>query len=343
MDPVSQGVLGASLPQVVSRREQVLAAGLLGMLAGMAPDLDVLIRSSTDPLLFLEYHRQFTHSLIFIPFGGFLCALVLHPLIGRRFGLSFTQSALFCLCGYATHALLDACTTYGTQLLWPFSDARIAWNTISIVDPLFTVPLLVGVIAAAIKKQPRYAQCALLWALVYLAVGVWQRNQAMEIGAGLAASRGHTPLRLEAKPSFGNVLLWKTVYEVDGQFYVDAVRLGPGAALGVADPVVYLGRSVPRLVLARDLPWLDLDSQQAKDVERFAWFSNDYVAYDPARPDTVMDMRYSLLPNEVAPLWSLKLSRTASPQAHAQYHVHRERDRNTLSRFWRMLAGKPLG
>ena len=63
-----------------------------------------------------------------------LCALVLHHLLGRRRGLSFRQSWLYCTAGYATHAVLDACTTYGTMLLWPFSDARFAWNTISIID-----------------------------------------------------------------------------------------------------------------------------------------------------------------------------------------------------------------
>ena len=113
MDPLTQGVLGASLPQASARGKYAASAGLLGFLAGMAADLDVLIRSSTDPLLFLEYHRQFTHSLVFIPVGGLLCGLVLHWLLGRRRGLTFRQSWLYCTLGYATHALLDACTTYG--------------------------------------------------------------------------------------------------------------------------------------------------------------------------------------------------------------------------------------
>ncbi len=146
MDPVTQGLLGAALPQAGSKASTIASAGLLGFLSGMAADLDVLIRSSNDSLLFLEYHRQFTHSLIFIPFGGALCALVLHQLLGRRRGLAFYQSWIFCTLGYATHALLDSCTTYGTQLLWPFSDERIAWNTISIIDPLFTLPLLLAVL-----------------------------------------------------------------------------------------------------------------------------------------------------------------------------------------------------
>ena len=71
MDPLTQGLIGAALPQSLCNKKYLLVAGSLGMLAGMSPDLDVLIRSSSDPLLFLEYHRQFTHSLLFIPFGSY--------------------------------------------------------------------------------------------------------------------------------------------------------------------------------------------------------------------------------------------------------------------------------
>ncbi|MEM6581360.1 MAG: metal-dependent hydrolase, partial [Pseudomonadota bacterium] len=78
MDPITQGTLGAVLPSGSARkRTQIITAGLLGFLAGMTPDLDVFIRSSEDPLLFLEYHRHFTHSLIFIPIGGFISSLIL--------------------------------------------------------------------------------------------------------------------------------------------------------------------------------------------------------------------------------------------------------------------------
>ncbi|WP_230850130.1 metal-dependent hydrolase, partial [Vibrio harveyi] len=57
MDPLTQGLVGASLSQSASKKQHLVAAGVLGMLAGMAPDLDILIQSSSDPLLFLEYHR----------------------------------------------------------------------------------------------------------------------------------------------------------------------------------------------------------------------------------------------------------------------------------------------
>jgi inner membrane protein len=332
MDPLTQGVLGASVPQACARGRYGAVAGLLGFLAGMSADLDVLIRSQNDPLLFLEYHRQFTHALVFIPFGGLFCAVLLHALIGRRKDLSFRQSWLFCTLGYATHALLDACTTYGTMLLWPFSDARFAWNTISIIDPLFTLPLLAGVLLAARRKRPLFAQIALVWACSYMALGLWQRNNAVDMGEALAASRGHQPLRLEAKPSFANILVWKIVYETPQRYYIDAVRAGLA-------PRVYPGDSVEKLNIARDMPWLNLQSQQARDIERFRWFSNGYIARDPVFSNRVIDVRYSMIPNEVAPLWSIELKPGAHLHQHAAYLVHRDAGGNSLSRMWAMVAG----
>ena len=161
MDPVTQGVLGASLPQAIARNKKQLGiAGLFGVFGGMAPDLDVLIQSDTDPLLFLEYHRQFTHSLFFVPFGGVMVGVLLYYLLGKRLGLTLLVSCIYTTLGYATHALLDTSTSYGTLLLWPFSNERFAWNTISVIDPLYTLPLLVGVLMAGIKKQAPFAQMA---------------------------------------------------------------------------------------------------------------------------------------------------------------------------------------
>ena len=332
MDPLTQGVLGAALPQASVSGRHAVSAGILGFLAGVAADLDVLIRSSTDPLLFLEYHRQFTHSLIFIPFGGLICALVLHAIIGRHRGLLFRQTWLFCSLGYATHALLDACTTYGTMLFWPFSDVRIAWNTISIIDPLFTIPILIGVLLSARLRSPVYARLALVWALSYMALGLWQRNEAVRMGHDLASERRHMPMRLEAKPSFGNILVWKVVYETDDRFYVDAVRVG-------FSPRVFSGTSVQKLDIQRDMPWLRQDSQQARDIERFRWFSNGYIARSPEVSNRIIDVRYSMLPNEVAPLWSIELYPQAEESEHAKYQTHRETGPETMSQMWDMLIG----
>lgn len=279
----------------------------------MAPDLDVLIRSAEDPLLFLEYHRQFTHALAFVPVGALLCAAVAHPL-ARRW-LSFSRTYLFCLLGYASHGVLDACTSYGTQLLWPFSDARLAWNLVSVIDPLFTVPLLALVAVAAVRRKPVLARTGLVWVLAYLALGLAQGWRAEEGARALAAARGHEPTRLLTKPSFGNLLVWKSVYAHGGRYYVDALRLGAGMT-------VYPGEGVKQLSMPVDLPWLVSDTQQGRDLARFRHFSDGYLALDPRAPVTVVDVRYSLLPNRADALWGIRLN-PATPERHAAWVTDR--------------------
>ena len=75
MDPITQGVIGATFAQQPSKKSTVLLATLLGFLSGLAPDLDVFIRSEQDPLTTFVFHRQFTHSLLFIPIGGLICSI----------------------------------------------------------------------------------------------------------------------------------------------------------------------------------------------------------------------------------------------------------------------------
>jgi inner membrane protein len=336
MDPLTQGALGAALPQSTwakwssHRKYQVALAGFLGMVGGMAADLDVLISSNTDPLLFLTFHRQFTHSLIFIPFGGLIMALLAHWVLGRRWQLRFWQTALLCSLGYATHALLDTATSYGTMLLWPFVETRYSWSVISIVDPLFTLPLALSVVMAAARNDPGLSRIGLVWALIYLGAGWWQHQGAREIAADLAASRGHAPLRFEIKPSFGNILVWKSVYEAKGKFFIDAMRVGIA-------PQVYEGTSVSKLNVGQDFPWLGRDSQQARDVTRFNHFSDGFTALDPANPNRIVDVRYSFVPNEVSALFSIELASEAGPTEHVRYQTHREQAREQFGRLWRLL------
>jgi inner membrane protein len=334
MDPVSQGVLGAALPAALGNKDKLKTIVWAGCLAGMAPDLDVLIRSPTDPILFLEYHRQFTHALAFIPIGALLCALVFHRFARHR--LRFRELYLTCLLGYATHGLLDACTTYGTQLFWPFSNERVAWNSVSIIDPLFTLPLLTLMALTLIKSNPWYARAAVIWALSYLAFGAFQRDRAESLGQLLAEQRGHEPLRLSAKPGFANLFLWKVVYETDTDFHVDAVRTG-------LTPTWFEGEQIKKLDISNDLPWLDPLSQQAEDLRRFNWFSMDYLAIDKYDRDYIIDIRYSMLPNEINALWGIRLDRQAATADHAKYVVNRDMNSETSSKRLETMVDMLLG
>ncbi len=329
MDPVSQGVIGAAFSQSAFRREKLVPVGIAGALAGMAADLDILIRSSIDPLLFLEFHRQFTHSLIFVPVGALLVAACLYWFLKKH--LSWRETYLVCFVGYATHALLDAFTSYGTQLLWPFSDARIAWNYISVIDPLFTVPLLILFAFVCLKRSRLYVFLGLGWVLLYMSMGIFQGKRALALGQDLALSRGHSPDLVSVKPSFGNLLLWKAIYEFEDFYYVDAIRLAQGSQYCP-------GQKIAKLNLSEDLLNLSPDSQQAHDIERFRKFSAGYLSYEP-RTGLVIDTRYSVLPNEFSPLWGIVINPDKERAEHAEWWDGSALNADQRSRFLALLAG----
>ena len=331
MDPLSQGVIGAVAAQQKTTKNHFIIATILGFLSGMAADLDIFIRSSNDPLLYLEFHRQFTHSLIFIPVGGFVCTIFFYYLFLRNKDITFKQTYIYSTLGYATHGLLDSCTTYGTQLLWPFTDDRIAWNTISIIDPLFTIPLLSLIIIAVIKKKKVISYLALSWVIFYSIFGLIQKERAEAIGNGLANTRGHDLVNVVAKPSFANLIVWKIIYTTKDSYYIDAVRLGLGED-------VIEGVKIDKLNIQKSFPWLDLKSQQARDIERFRWFSNGYLALSETHPNRIIDIRYSMLPNEGHGLWGIELKPDADQSDHVVTISNRRSDMKTYKKLWKMIS-----
>jgi inner membrane protein len=330
MDPLSQGTVGAAFAQSTANKDNILKIGIIGFLAGLAPDLDVLIQSSTDPILFLEYHRQFSHSLFFIPLGSLIVALFVFPLVKKS--MSFKAVYIASFLGYATHGLLDACTSYGTLLFWPFSNERITWNNISIVDPLFTIPALIFVGTAIKTKKRIYSFFSIGWIIFYLSLGFVQYERALSTANDLAESRGHNPERLTLKPSFGNLILWKSIYQHDQTFHVDAIRT-------VQSSTVCLGESIEIFDYQQHLPGLDKKSQQAEDVERFRWFSQDYLGFDEEK-NLVTDVRYSMLPNQIEPMWGLVIDDQQDTNQHAIWWTGRDLEQRQWDTFLEMLSGK---
>jgi inner membrane protein len=329
MDPLTQGVVGVAFSQSIANKENFYSVSAIGFLAGLAPDLDVLVRSSTDPILFLEYHRQFSHSLFFIPFGALIVSFFVYPLYRRS--LSLKTVYLACFLGYATHGLIDACTSYGTLIYWPFSNERISWNNISIVDPLFTIPALI-LTGTAIKTRKRiFSFFAVGWIIFYLSIGFLQYERTLSAAKQLAYSRGHNPERLTLKPSFGNLILWKSIYQHGENFYVDAIRT-------VVRSTWCSGESIRILDYQFHLPNLQKDSQQGKDIERFRWFSQDYLGFDQEK-NLVADIRYSLIPNQVTPMWGLIIDIQRGINEHAIWWTDRGLDQDQLDIFKGMLSG----
>ena len=336
VDPVSQGALGAVAAAAFSNRGTVRRAVLVGWAAGMLADADIFISSEADPLLNIEYHRHFSHSLAFIPVGAFLCAAVFWLFLRKRWNLPFRQLYLYALAGYATAGLLDACTSYGTRLLWPFSDARIAWNLISIVDPIFAGGLVVAILFGLIRKKPGWLRGGLVFAACYLSLGWIQRERTLRLQEELASRRGHHIEQATVKPSIGNLLLWRSVYRHDGQFYVDGIRTG---AFG--EPIIYEGPSVQELTLDDLHKAIPTDSTLGKDLARFDHFSAGFLARHPDQPDVIADLRYAALPQSVNPLWGIRVN-PFKVNSHVSFELFREISSEARSDLLRMLKGERL-
>ncbi|WP_126456629.1 metal-dependent hydrolase [Sulfuriflexus mobilis] len=333
MDLLTQGLLGAALAQSAAKPTETRLATGIGFAAGLLADADALIYSSTDSLLTIEYHRHFTHSVFFIPFGALIAALILWPLYRKHLG--FRRLYLFSLLGYSLSGLIDACTSYGTYLLWPLLDERLAFHIIAIVDPIFTLALIIGVVMAWRRRSWRPARWALVVAGGYLLLATVQLQRAESAIESLAAMRGHTPARLIAKPSFGNIVLWRGIYEANGRFYVDAVHVG-------LQPRIYSGSSIDKYIPARDAHDLPSGSVLYRDILRFQEFSADYIALHPERPNVLADIRYSIQPDSLLPLWGIEMD-LSRPQQHVRFRVYRSLNKKRRQRFFAMLMNENPG
>ncbi|MDO8262890.1 MAG: metal-dependent hydrolase [Gallionella sp.] len=333
MDILTHGLLGGTLALSCSKKGETRAATTVGFLAALLADADALIRSTADPLLTLEYHRQFTHSLIFIPFGALLASLILWPAF-KAFGhpLGFRRIYLYALLGCATSGLLDACTSYGTHLLWPFTDERIAWSIVAIFDPLFSLILGAAMLAGLRWHKTQPARIGLLLAAVYLSAGWFQHQRAEDAMRATIMQRGHEAGRLTVKPTMGNLLLWRSIYRSGGIYHVDAVRVGLG------EERIYPGTTAPVFDLPRDLPELAPASVLYRDIRRFDFFSDGYLALHPEDPGLLGDVRYAMLPTSTRPLWGIRLD-LQHPEAHAQFETSRRMSRQEIDQFTGMLRG----
>lgn len=309
MDPVTQGTLGAAAAlALVARRAPFRwsVTACMGALGGMAPDLDVLIRSADDPLLNILYHRHFTHSLLFIPIGGAVATLPWLALARYRQHAWWAFAAT--TGGLATHGLLDAFTTYGTLLFWPFSHHRVSWHVISVIDPLFTFPLLLAVGITIRRRAYRAVIAGCAYGAFYLLLCLAQQQRAVQAQASIAERRGHAVERAVVLPSFANNVTWRSLYESDGMTYVDKVRV-----TWTGRTCVTSGATVP-VVPAPDLA--RLAPTVARGERLLRWFASGWVAYAPEDPTVLGDLRYSFRTTEVAPIWGIRrVPAEASPEA----------------------------
>src|SRR3990167_3594492 len=202
MDSITQAVLG---------RWQGRKALLYGAMLGTLPDMDVIIDYG-DAVADMTYHRGFSHSLIVLT-GLALLLTWLTRRLRHNPGYS-TQRLFFTLwLVLLTHPLLDAFTSYGTQLFWPLMPTPTAWSSIFIIDPLYTLPLgiavVIGLLYGLRDKTPRVPAIALLLSTLYLASTLGGKYMAEQRVEAELARQGIQADALFSTPTPFNSLLWR--------------------------------------------------------------------------------------------------------------------------------------
>lgn len=271
MDSVTQAALGASIGVAVLGRSAGRKAVAWGAICGTLPDLDTFYPFA-DAVSAFTYHRSVSHSLFVLSAIAPLIAwliLRIHPKerARARGWLLLVWLALL------THPLLDACTIYGTQLLWPLSDYPVAWSNVFIIDPVFTVPLLAAVAAALLCRPGRlggagrrsvlFNRSALAFGFAYLCLGALIKTHVDAHVRASAQSQGIEVEQLLSSPTLFNVILWRTVIMSGGEYHESFYSLldPPGEVNFASYP------TQPELLDPIDGEWA---------VRRLAWFTRGF-------------------------------------------------------------------
>ncbi|HHF7367391.1 TPA: metal-dependent hydrolase [Legionella bozemanae] len=320
MDPVTHAVLGAACSQAILYKQDKQNAWLVGGLAAMAPDLDIFIRSSYNPMLFFLYHRHFTHSLIFIPIGALIVTFAF--LIFKRFRANWKLTFFAALIGYATHGLLDACTTYGTVLFWPFSDTRVSWDIVSIIDPFVTVPLCLGVASTLVFNKRKPVIIALILVSSFMLFNIVQHYRAMT-----AVHDRLVKLQLNVKkvgvfPKFLSSTLWRGIALANNRLYV----IDASTPLFKKSSSQFM-RSFPHFS-SQELPDYVKDSPSLlRDFIIFNWFTDNYLIFVHNKPLLLADGRFLTDADATIALWGI-LFLPAKPHVKELNSIPLERDKN---------------
>ncbi len=219
MDSLTQIVLGASVGEAVLGRKIGNKAMLYGAIAGTIPDLDVLSSYFTDTVTALEFHRGFTHSVFF--------SIVMAPIFGwlvTRYESYQKKRAWswFFFWIFLTHPILDSYTTWGTQLFWP-ADLRLAFKTIFVIDPIYTLPFLSFVILAMFQKRTSrkrrlYNLIGLSLSTAYLILTFVLKTVANDRFEKALDRQDITYEEFETRPSAMNTILWNVNVKAQDHF-----------------------------------------------------------------------------------------------------------------------------
>ncbi len=284
MDSLTQAVLGAGICGAMLGRRHGRKALIAGALLGTLPDLDVLIDYG-NPLAGMINHRGFSHSLLVLTV---LAAMIAWCTQRYQSAYGYKDKRLFLAIWLAliTHPLLDAFTSYGTQLWWPWKPTPSAWSSIFIIDPVFTLPLTCAVLVSLIYGPQallrRILGGTLAFCVFYLTLSIAVKSLVeSRINKQLADAGVHVRAMFSTPEPF-NIFLWRVVVKTADDHYHEAIT-------GVFD---HAPAETIRLPLNSDLAEA-LSSNVS--LQGLRWFTSDWLRFDDINGQLVVsDLRMGL-------------------------------------------------
>lgn len=223
MDSLTQIVLGAAIGEAVLGKKVGNKAMLYGAIAGTIPDLDVLARYFVDTVTATEWHRGFSHSIffsvLFAPIFGWLVWK-----INSKSKATFKDWSWLMFWGLFTHPLLDAFTTWGTQLFWPFK-FRLAFQNIFVIDPLYTLPFLLFLVMAMFQKRTSrkrklYNRWGLFLSTTYLLVTLILKGFSYKQFADELTNQGIVYKEMDIRPAPFSTILWTANVDTNDAYLI---------------------------------------------------------------------------------------------------------------------------
>lgn len=222
MDSITQIVLGAAVGEAVAGKKMGRKAAFWGAIAGTIPDLDVFIRAFAHPIEGALLHRGFSHSILFAVIASPILAYLTFVLYKKRFAFR-TWTWLF-FGSIITHPMLDIFTSYGTQFFWPF-ELRWTFNSVFVVDPLYTIPFaLCLIIALFLKRESRWRRkwnyAGIIYSSLYLVWGVIVKLTILNNTDNYFKSAGLTSKNTIVTPMPFTSFYWMMLTESDSNYYI---------------------------------------------------------------------------------------------------------------------------
>lgn len=224
MDSVTQIVLGAAVAEASIGKKVGNKAAFWGAVAGTIPDLDVLGKYFLGMVDNLALHRSFSHSITFSLLAAPLLAWLITKIYKKK-EASFYDWTWAMFLSFFTHPLLDAFTTWGTMLFWPFTEYRVAIKSIFVVDPLYTLPFMFFLIwALALKrdnpKRKKLNDIGIIVSTCYLLLTLINKTY---VDNQFEKSFKHLPqkiIRYDSRPTPMNTILWTANAESENGFHM---------------------------------------------------------------------------------------------------------------------------